>query len=102
MKRIRVSKLAENDLDEIWHDIAWRSGNIKIANSVVDAITDIFPILATNPEAGRSRDDIDPGVRSFPVQKYIVFYRTSGQDLTVSRVIHGMRDQKAAFFSPDE
>jgi len=43
MKRIRVSSLAERDLDDIWYEIARRSGSIDIASTVVDSITDVFP-----------------------------------------------------------
>ena len=50
MKRIRVSRFAERDLDDIWYEIAKRSGSIEIANGVVDSITDVFPLFATSPE----------------------------------------------------
>ena len=100
MKRIRVSSLAELDLDEIWYEIAKRSGSSEIATGVVDSITEVFPLFANNPEAGRRRDEIELGTRSFPVDNYIIYYRQSGQHLVISRVIHGMRDQKAAYF-PD-
>ncbi len=102
MNRVRVSSLAEQDLDDIWHEIAKRSGSLEIANGVVDSITDIFPLFGSTPEAGRRRDDIELGVRTFPVEKYIIYYRNSGQYLVISRVIHGMRDQKAAYFSDEE
>jgi toxin ParE1/3/4 len=95
MKRIRVSSLAERDLDEIWYEIAKRSGSIEIADRVVDSITDAFPLFAKNPEAGRQRDELKLGVRSFPVGRYLIYYRRSGQYLVISRVIHGMRDQMA-------
>ena len=100
MKRIRVSRLAELDLDEIWYEIAKRSGSIEIATGVVDSITEVFSLFAGNPEAGRRRDEIELGTRSFPVDNYIIYYRQGGQYLVISRVIHGMRDQKAAYF-PD-
>lgn len=101
MKRIRVSTLAEKDLDEIWYEIAKRSGSIEIANGVIDSITNVFSLFAKNPEAGRHRDEIELGVRSFPIEKYMIYYRQSGQYLVISRVIHGMRDQMAAYF-PDK
>ena len=50
-----------------WYEIAKRSGSIDIASTVVDSITGVFPLFANNPEAGRLRDDLELGVRSFPV-----------------------------------
>ena len=101
MKRIRVSTLAERDLDNIWYRIATQSNSMEIANGVVESITVTFPLFAGNPEAGTRRDEIELGVRGFPVGKYIVYYRESGNYVVISRVIHGMRDQKSAYF-PDE
>ena len=97
MKRIRVSAPAERDLDDIWLRIATESGSIDIANGVVDSITDVFPLFAHTSQAGTKRDEINEGVRGFPVGKYIVYYRESGPYIIVSRVIHGMRDQRTAF-----
>jgi toxin ParE1/3/4 len=97
VKRIRVSALAERDLDDIWYRIATDSGSIDIANGVVDSVTEVFALFAHAPEAGTKRDEIDDGVRGFPVGKYIVYYRESGPFVIVSRVIHGMRDQKSAY-----
>lgn len=45
MTRLRVSKLAEKDLDRIWYEIALRSGSAEIANGVVDSITEVFPLF---------------------------------------------------------
>ena len=44
---------------------------------------------------------LNPGVRGFPVGRYIVYYRESGPHLVISRVIHRMRDQKSAFLDDD-
>jgi toxin ParE1/3/4 len=77
--------------------IAKNSGSIDIANGVIDSITDAFSLFAHAPEAGTKRDEIDSGVRGFPVGNYIIYYREGGSHVLISRVIHGMRDQKSAF-----
>ena len=97
MKRVRVAAPAERDLDEIWYRIATDSGSIDTADNVVDSITRVFPLFAHTPEAGTKREEIDLGLRGFPVGNYIIYYRESGPYVIVSRVIHGMRDQKTAF-----
>ena len=97
MKRIRVSSLAERDLDGIWYRIATQSNSIEIANGVVESITDSFPLFARNPEAGTHRDEIETGVRGFPVGQYIIYYLESGKQVIISRIIHGMRNQGTAY-----
>ncbi len=102
MKRIRVASLAERDLDDIWYRIATQSNSIEIANGFIESITETFSLFARNPEAGIRRNDIEPGARGFPVGKYIIYYQESGNYLVISRMIHGMRDQKSAYLHDQE
>ena len=98
MKRVRVSGQAVRDLDDIWLYTAKKSGSIKIADKLIDSITLVFPILASTPKAGASRDNIHPGLRAFPAAgKYLVYYKESGPRMVVVRVLHGMRDQWRAY-----
>ena len=39
--------------------------------------------MGKNPFAGRSRDEIRPGYRSFPVGQYVVFYRLSDSGVQI-------------------
>ena len=57
MKRIRISALAERDLDEIWYYIARNSSSIETANGIIDSITDAFLSLhePLEPEPGAMR-----------------------------------------------
>ena len=96
MNRYKLSRLAKADLDDIWLDLACRA-NIDIAGRIIDEITDRFPLLAAMPEAGRARPEFGPGVRSFVVDDYIVYYRKAKRGgIHVARVIHGKRDQGKA------
>ena len=96
MKGLRVSKLAELDLDKIWHHVAKKSGSIETADHVVDSVTQYFSTLARQPKAGRGREELAPGLRSIPAKDYVVYYRESGTRVIISRVIHGKRDQEKA------
>lgn len=97
MKRVRVSALAERDLDDIWLYVAQHSGSMDIANRVVDVITDAFSLLDRMPGAGGKRDGIKPGLRGLPVDNYIIYYREERRHVTIARILHGMRDQEVAF-----
>lgn len=94
MRRYRLARPAKADLDRIWLHIA-RKADIETADRLIDAITDRFPFLADMPEAGRARDEIEPGLRVFPVKKYLIYYRKAPRrGILISRILPGMRDQE--------
>ncbi len=97
MKVLRVSSAAERDLDDIWHYVANNSGSVERANKFVDAITRRLSVLAHSPKAGTVRAEIDVGLRGLPVGDYIVYYRERKRWVVISRIIHGNRDQDAAY-----
>ena len=69
---------------------------------MVADIVDRFALLATQPKAGRLRDDIAAELRSFPVQGHIIYYRPERARILVARVLHGNRDQASALGPQDE
>ncbi len=62
----------------------------------MDAIVDRFELLAEQPRMGRLRPECGPGVRSFTVESHVIYYRHEG-DVLIARVLHGRRDQAAAW-----
>ncbi len=89
---------AVDDLDEIWLYVAQESGNIDIANRLIDIITERFLMLASFPYVGRSREeDFRPGCRSFPVGDYVIVYCIEDGDALILRVVHGRRQLEALF-----
>jgi toxin ParE1/3/4 len=93
--KVRVSRLATKDLDEIWLFIA--QDNLAAADKFVDSLTDSFPPLASFPRLGRSREDLGPGLRSFPVKNCLVVYRLRKDSVEIARVIRAGRDVNALF-----
>jgi toxin ParE1/3/4 len=69
----RLAPQARAELSAIWIYIARESGNATAADSIIDAITERFYLLAQYPRMGRARDDLRPGLRSFPVGQYVIF-----------------------------
>lgn len=88
----RLAPEAETDLDDIWYYVAKESGSVETADRMIDRITETFYLLATHPHLGRRREDLRAGLRSFPVGRYIVFYRIAGKDVLILQVMHGSRD----------
>jgi len=44
------------------------------------------------PEMGRRREELAMHLRSFPVGRYIIFYRSMQEGIEIVRVLHGARD----------
>jgi toxin ParE1/3/4 len=91
----RLSALAEQDLEEIWSYVA-EDASPATADRLIDAIIDRFELLAEQPRMGRLRPEFGPGVRSFAVENHVIYYRYDGEVL-IARVLHGRRDQAAAW-----
>ena len=66
------------------------------ADRLIDPIVDRFNLLAEQPGIGRLRPEFGAGVRSFVVESYVIYYRRD-RDVLIARVLHGRRDQLAAW-----
>ena len=95
----RLSALAERDLEEIWSYVA-EDASPTTADRLIDAIIDRFELLAEQPRMGRLRPEFGEGVRSFTVENHVIYCRYA-DDVLVARVLHGRRDQTAAWSEPD-
>jgi toxin ParE1/3/4 len=91
----RLSPLAERDLDEIWIYVA-EHANPTTADRLIEAIAERFNLLADQPRMGRLRPEFGEGVRSFVVEHHVVYYCLE-HDVLIARVLHGRRDQEAAW-----
>ena len=80
---------------ETWDYIA--DDSLAAADRWVDRLDEQFRVLATQPMMGRARDELAPGVRSFPFGRYVVFYVPLDDGIDVVRVLHGARDIDAVF-----
>jgi len=95
MKRIRVSDKATADLNEIWLYIA--QDNPEAADKYIQAIVSRLPTLASMPHMGRSREELSPRLRSFPVGRHVIFYRPLDNGVEIARVLDGARDLPPLF-----
>ena len=93
--RYRLSDLAEQDLLETWLYVAGE-GSVEAADRLIDAIVQRFDLLTEQPRMGRLRPEFGPDVRSCPVESHVIYYRVE-TDVLIARVLHGRRDQVAAW-----
>ena len=63
----RLAPRAREDLDAIWDYVAREARDEAPADRLIDTITERLSLLAEHPRIGRAREDLDVGLRSFPV-----------------------------------
>ncbi len=95
MPQIRITPRAGSDLIEIWSYIAEDSG--ANADAFIDKLHETILVLAKQSGAGRRREELAAGLRSFPFGRYIIFFRASKSGIEIVRVLHGARDFQTIF-----
>ena len=90
---------AHLDLNEIWDYIA-EDGESR-ADAFIDLLDQKLRLLARSPNMGRARDELENDLRSFPVGRYVIFYRPIPEGIEIVRVLHGSRDLGTEFHAVD-
>jgi toxin ParE1/3/4 len=88
---VRLSKLAQQDLIEIWQRIASDNGAI-VADRWIDRIESRCRQLSSFPSAGPFRPDIAPDARMLLIGHWLALYRIEMGGVRILRVIHAARD----------
>ena len=95
MSKLRISPRANSDLIEIWSYIA--DDSVANADAFIDELYETMQLLADKPGSGRRREELAPGIQSFPFGRYIIFYRVVNSAIEIVRVLHGARDIERLF-----
>ncbi len=95
MSQLRISPRASSDLIEIWSYIA--DDSVANADAFIDKLYQAIQVLARQPGSGRHREELAPGIQSFPFGRYIIFYRVVAGAVEIARVLHGARDIENIF-----
>jgi len=95
MSRVQYTTQAEEDLLDLASYIA--QDNVDAAHRLMGKILRACDRLGVSPQAGRLRAELSSNLRSFPVEKYLVFYRLAPGGIEVLRVLHGARDLPSLF-----
>lgn len=96
LKRRRVL----GDLAEIWDYLA-DDGEAR-ADAFLTMMDGKFQLLSEHPALGRRREELAPGLRSFPAGRYVIFYLPVPNGVDIVRVLHGARDIETIFAEDDE
>jgi toxin ParE1/3/4 len=90
MGRLRYSRAARADLEKIAVDIVENSG-AAVAERVIARLEKSLRTVADFPGLGRKRPGLGRNVWSWPMRPWVAFYRITGEDVEVIRVLHGKR-----------
>ena len=93
--RVRISRRATTDLDEIWLHIAEQDG-IEPAQRLIGMLSEKFFLILSQPFIGRSEEELRPALRSFPAGNYRIYYEPRHDYIRIVRVLHGARDREKA------
>lgn len=95
MSRLYISPEAREDLLEIWLYIA--ADSPENADTFLDRLYESAERLAQFPELGNQRFELAENVKSFPVGRYLLFYRSAQEGVELVRVLSAARDVKTFF-----
>ena len=99
MASVRFSASAENDLLKAWLYVA--EDSVAAADRMLDAIESQTRILLDQPLMGRLRNELAPGLRSWPTSTpYILFCFPDDLGIVIARALHHARDVPAVDLRP--
>ena len=92
MPRPQISPRADADLQQIRAYIA-QFDRVAAAKQV-RRLRLLIQMLTRQPLIGEIRDDVRPGLRSFPCGNYVIYYEPTQPRISILRVLHGARDHE--------
>ncbi len=95
MSTVVLTAQAEDDLVDIACYIA--EDNPEAAAGFIEKMEQICALLAASPEIGRQRAELATNLRSFPLDRYVLFSIPQKRGIEVLRVLHGARDIPSNF-----
>ena len=95
MPELIISPEAHQDLLDIWLYIA-EDSTIN-ADRFLDNLRAKSINLTEFTEMGIDRQELAKDLRSFPVDRYVLYYRPVIEGIELVRVLHGSRDSQSIF-----
>lgn len=91
---------AIDDRERIWDNYAGVAGT-QIAEKIFVELARVVALIEDRPFAGRARNEIRPGLRSFAATPHVVFYRVMNDTPEIVRVLDGRQDIEEQFAEGD-
>ena len=87
---------ALDDRERIWDYYARVAGS-HTAEKILREIAEVIRLIEEHPFAGRARNELRPGLRSFAAPPHVVFYRVVNDTPQIVRVLDGRQDIEEKF-----
>ena len=87
MTTFRLSRRAEDDLTDIGIHTLNQRGERQTVR-YIDNLESCCQKIADNPAARRPCDYIRPGLRRMEQGSHVIFFRRTGKDIVVIRILH--------------
>jgi toxin ParE1/3/4 len=91
---------AVDDRERIW-DYYVKVAGRHTAEKILREIAKVIALLEQHPYAGRARNELRPGLRSFAAAPHVVFYRVTNDTPQIVRVLDGRQDIEEKFAAPN-
>jgi len=92
---------ALDDRERIWGYYVGAAGR-HTAEKVLREIGQVIALIEDRPFAGRVRNEVRPGLRSFAAAPHVVFYRVIDDRPQIVRVLDGRQDIEEKFAGQGE
>lgn len=92
---VRRTATSHRDYGAIWDYVAAR--NPTAADELLRKFDAAVQLLSDYPHAGPERPELRPGLRSYPVDDYLLFYKPLRGGIELLRVVHGARNLRQVF-----
>ncbi|MEO0602192.1 MAG: type II toxin-antitoxin system RelE/ParE family toxin [Myxococcota bacterium] len=93
--RLNISSEATTDLGDIWDAVS--EFDVDAADRLLRTLGAAMERLTEYPLLGRVRPELGPGLRSWVVGRYLVFYESREDEFRIFRIPHGRRDIDTIF-----
>lgn len=87
----RLTSSAEADISEIYEYSVSNFGILR-ADTYLDELFDAFALLADSPLLGVDVRNLKPGYRRHIHVSHLIYYRISGADIEILRILHSNQD----------
>ena len=91
---------ALEDRERIWDYYVAVAGR-HTAEKVLRDIAEVIALIEDHPFAGRARNEVRPGLRSFAAAPHVVFYRVVNATAEIVRLLDGRQDIEERFAAQD-